>query len=166
MQLLNEGMCCYSSSNTERKSPRFFSTTAGSLAAARIVVTPTSCSCSLRESSTAHHQGVPASGQRFTERLHRPLLIEHFRNRGRKKWYETVAEMQKDLYDCPKRHYIERSHQGCDMKGRTPDKAFVDRLPKIEKQEKKDTKKTAQFITRPRVAASGEYYLCTVIFFV
>ncbi len=30
----------------------------------------------------------------FVERLHRTLLDEHFRVQGRKKWYETIEEMQ------------------------------------------------------------------------
>ena len=33
----------------------------------------------------------------FVERLHRTLLDEHFRVTGRKRWYETVDEMQDDL---------------------------------------------------------------------
>lgn len=79
----------------------------------------------------------------FVERLHRTLLDEHFRIQGRKKWYEAVDEMQKDLDAYLKRYNIERSHQGRNMKGRTPYKAFTDELPKIEKQEKSGTKKAA-----------------------
>ncbi len=33
----------------------------------------------------------------FVERLHRTLLDEHFRIMGRKKWYESIEAMQKDL---------------------------------------------------------------------
>ena len=33
----------------------------------------------------------------FIERLHRTLLDEHFRIKGRTTWYETVEQMQTDL---------------------------------------------------------------------
>jgi len=54
------------------------------------------------------------------ERLHRTLLDEHFRVTGRTKWYESVDEMQKDLEDYLKQYNYERTHQGRNMKGRTP----------------------------------------------
>lgn len=48
----------------------------------------------------------------FIERLHRTLLDEHFRIMGRKKLYESVAEMQTDL-DIYLIHYnTKRPHQG------------------------------------------------------
>jgi transposase InsO family protein len=79
----------------------------------------------------------------FVERLHRTLLDEHFRIEGRKKWYETVAEMQKDLDAYLKRYNNDRTHQGRNMMGRTPYKAFIDELPKNKKQVKIETKKAA-----------------------
>lgn len=79
----------------------------------------------------------------FVERLHRTLLDEHFRLEGRKKWYEAVAEMQKDLDAYLKRYNTARTHQGSNMKGRTPYQAFLDELPKNEKQVKAETKKAA-----------------------
>lgn len=79
----------------------------------------------------------------FVERLHRTLLDEHFRIQGRKKWYETVDQMQQDLDAYLKRYNTERSHQGRNMKGRTPSRAFTDGLPKTEKQVKTETKKAA-----------------------
>lgn len=79
----------------------------------------------------------------FVERLHRTLLDEHFRIQGRQKWYDTVEEMQKDL-DKYLRHYNnERTHQGRNMNGRTPYKAFVDGLPKPGKEAVKEVKKAA-----------------------
>ena len=36
----------------------------------------------------------------FVERLHRTLLDEHFRIKGREKYYETVVEMQVDLSEA------------------------------------------------------------------
>lgn len=69
----------------------------------------------------------------IVERLHRTLLDEHFRISGRQKWYESVEEMQKDL-DVYLIHYNqERPHQGRLMNGRVPLKAFIDGLPKKEK---------------------------------
>lgn len=68
----------------------------------------------------------------FIERLHRTLLDEHFRIQGRQKWYETVEEMQKDL-DTYLNHYNrKRTHQGRNMKGRTPYQVFVNGMPKKE----------------------------------
>ena len=64
----------------------------------------------------------------YVGRLHRTLLDEHFRVMGRKKWYETIEEMQKDL-DVYLVHYnTKRPHQGRNMKGRTPHKVFIDGL--------------------------------------
>ena len=79
----------------------------------------------------------------FVERLHRTLLDEHFRVAGRKKWYEAIEEMQKDL-DAYLVHYnTKRPHQGRNMKGRTPKKVFIDGLPKKEKAKMKPTEKAA-----------------------
>ena len=48
----------------------------------------------------------------FVERLHRTLLDEHFRIKGREKWYESVAEMQKDLDGYLHHYNHERTHRG------------------------------------------------------
>ncbi|HKI51859.1 MAG TPA: integrase core domain-containing protein, partial [Geothermobacteraceae bacterium] len=79
----------------------------------------------------------------FVERLHRTLLDEHFRIEGRKTWYESVEQMQKDL-DTYLNHYNhERTHQGRNMNGRVPYQAFIDGLPKSEEANKKSTKEAA-----------------------
>ena len=79
----------------------------------------------------------------YVERLHRTLLDEHFRVMGRKRWYESLEEMQKDL-DAYLVHYnTKRPHQGRNMKGRTPLKVFIDGLPKKEKAKMKPTTKAA-----------------------
>ncbi len=62
------------------------------------------------------------------------MLDEHFRIAGRKKWYEYVEEMQKDLHSFLKTYNERRSHQGRGMMGRTPYKAFVEGLPKPDKE--------------------------------
>ncbi|HET7370586.1 MAG TPA: IS481 family transposase [Gammaproteobacteria bacterium] len=73
----------------------------------------------------------------FIERLHRTLLDEHFRIKGREKWYEGVDEMQADL-DVYLEHYNrKRPHQGRGMKGRTPYDVFVKGLPTTPKKEDK-----------------------------
>ena len=77
----------------------------------------------------------------FVERLHRTLLDEHFRLQGRKKWYETVEQMQVDLDAYLKTYNTERTHQGRNMNGRTPYRAFTDELPKNDV--KANTKKAA-----------------------
>jgi transposase InsO family protein len=74
----------------------------------------------------------------FVERLHRTLLDEHFRIMGRTKWYESIDEMQNDLETYLHHYNHERTHQGRNMKGRVPCKAFIDGLPKIEKPAKNE----------------------------
>lgn len=79
----------------------------------------------------------------FVERLHRTLLDEHFRVMGRKKWYETIEEMQKDLDAYLVTYNTKRPHQGRAMNGRTPLKAFTDGLPKKENAKMKPTPEAA-----------------------
>ena len=74
----------------------------------------------------------------FVERLHRTLLDEHFRIMGRKKFYESTDEMQKDLDAYLVRYNTERPHQGRGMNGKTPAEVFVRCLPKPTN--KKETK--------------------------
>lgn len=79
----------------------------------------------------------------FVERLHRTLLDEHFRIKGRTKWYESVGEMQKDL-DAFMLHYnTKRPHQGRNMRGRTPNKAFMDGLKDLKTNNPKASNKKA-----------------------
>jgi hypothetical protein len=60
---------------------------------------------------------------------------------GRKKFYESVAEMQTDL-DAYLVHYnTKRPHQGRLMNGRTPHKAFIEGLPKQAKSPAKEVEK-------------------------
>ena len=73
----------------------------------------------------------------YVERLHRTLLDEHFRIKGRQKWYESLAEMQTDL-DAYLQHYnYERAHQGRNMNGKTPYQAFMEGLPEMKIEGKK-----------------------------
>jgi len=65
----------------------------------------------------------------FVERLHRTLLDEHFRIKGREKYYESISEMQEDLDKFLNYYNNERTHQGRNMKGRTPFQAFVEGIP-------------------------------------
>jgi len=71
------------------------------------------------------------------ERLHRTLLDEHFRIKGREKWYESVNEIQEDLDLFLKQYNYERTHQGRNMNGRTPYKVFIQNLPKGRMEDKK-----------------------------
>lgn len=79
----------------------------------------------------------------FVERLHRTLLDEHFRIMGRKKWYESVEEMQKDLDAYFVFYNTKRPHQGRNMNGRTPETVFIEGLPKPEKPVEMEKKKAA-----------------------
>ena len=65
----------------------------------------------------------------IVERLHRTLLDEHFRIQGRIKFYESLEEMQTDLDAYFHIYNHERAHQGRNMNGRTPHKAFVEGIP-------------------------------------
>ena len=69
----------------------------------------------------------------FVERMHRTLLDEHFRIKGREKFYEALSEMQKDLETYLVYYNEKRAHQGRNMKGRTPKQAFLDEIKKDKK---------------------------------
>ncbi len=69
----------------------------------------------------------------FVERFHRTILDEHFRIKGRTKFYEAVAEMQQDLDEYLDHYNKERPHQGRNMNGKTPLTVFVEGLKKIPK---------------------------------
>lgn len=69
----------------------------------------------------------------FVERFHRTVLDEHFRVMGRKKFYESIKEMQNDLEGYLKFYNEKRTHQGRNMNGSTPLKAFLKGLPKKTK---------------------------------
>lgn len=79
----------------------------------------------------------------FVERLHRTLLDEHFRIKGRQKWYETLDEMQADLDEYLRHYNHERAHQGRNMNGRTPSQAFLEGLPGRKKSKEKASQKAA-----------------------
>ncbi len=64
----------------------------------------------------------------LVERMNRTLLDECFRVAGRKTWYLTSADIQRDL-DVFLRYYnLERSHLGYQLKGRTPTQALRELL--------------------------------------
>ena len=69
----------------------------------------------------------------FIERLHRTLLDEHFRIKGRTKWYESIDEMQQDLDEYLLQYNQKRPHQGRNMNGQTPYSVFKKALPKRPK---------------------------------
>ena len=64
----------------------------------------------------------------FVERMNRTLLDEHFRIKGREKWYESVEEIQTDLDVFIEFYNLKRSHQGYRLKGRTPAQALREAL--------------------------------------
>lgn len=69
----------------------------------------------------------------FVERFHRTILDEHFRIKGRTKFYEAVDEMQLDLDGYLIHYNQERPHQGRNMNGKTPKMVFVEGLKKRPK---------------------------------
>ena len=62
---------------------------------------------------------------------------------GRKKFYDGIEAMQKDLDAHLVRYNTERAHQGRDMKGRTPADVFVRCLPKPKTPKEEKMKKAA-----------------------
>ena len=79
----------------------------------------------------------------YVERLHRTLLDEHFRVMGRKKFYESVDEMQTDLDAYLIAYNTKRPHQGRNMNGRTPEKVFLGGLPSHKNRKEEKSKKAA-----------------------
>ena len=79
------------------------------------------------------------------ERFHRTLLDEHFRVEGRRTWFETIDEKQAVLDDFLVGYNQRRPHQGRNMNGRTPAKAFAEGLPETtnRKEDKKPARKAA-----------------------
>lgn len=71
-----------------------------------------------RDFQTCGAEGRPQSNG-FIERPHRTLLDEHFRLKGREKFYESVAEMQADLEAYLVIYNTKRPHQGRGMNGMT-----------------------------------------------
>lgn len=64
----------------------------------------------------------------FVERMNRTLLDECFRVEGRKTWYVTTAEIQRDLDRFLAYYNVQRSHQGYRLRGRTPAQALREAL--------------------------------------
>jgi transposase InsO family protein len=64
----------------------------------------------------------------FVERMNRTLLDECFRVEGRKTWYLTPKEIQRDLDRFLRYYNLERSHQGYRLQGRTPAQALREAL--------------------------------------
>ena len=62
---------------------------------------------------------------------------------GRKKLYESIDAMQKDLDTFLVHHNSEWPHQGRGMKGRTPAEVFVRCLPKPQMPTEEKTRKAA-----------------------
>ena len=77
----------------------------------------------------------------FIERFHRTLLEEHLRIKGRTTWYETVAEMQKDLDAYLETYNRQRPHRGRGMEGSTPYDVFRAGIPKKSPARKKPARK-------------------------
>jgi len=69
----------------------------------------------------------------FIERLHRTLSDEHFRIKGRTKWYESIDEMQQDLDEYLLHYNQKRPHQGRNMNGQVPYSVFKQGLPESAK---------------------------------
>jgi len=71
----------------------------------------------------------------FCERFHRTLKEEFFGVAFRKKFYESLAELQQDLDEYLRFYNRERAHQGYRTKGRTPYQAFLDGVKEMTQAE-------------------------------
>ena len=60
--------------------------------------------------------------------MNRTLLDECFRVEGRKTWYLTPEEIQRDLDRFLAYYNLERSHQGYRLRGRAPAQALREAL--------------------------------------
>jgi hypothetical protein len=83
----------------------------------------------------------------FVERMNRTPLDECCRVEGRKTWYVTPDEIQRDLDRFLAYYNLERSHQGYRLKGGTPAQALCEALgleeippvlPEKEEENEKD----------------------------
>ena len=84
----------------------------------------------------------------FVERMNRTLLDECFRVEGRKTWYVTPEEIQRDLDRFLGYYNLERSHQGYRLRGRTPAQALrealgLEELPPVVPEKEEDEKDAA-----------------------
>ena len=70
-------------------------------------------------------------------------MDEHLRIVGRKKWYETVEEMQGDLDAYLIQYNTKRPHQGRKMNGRTPYTVFKAGIPKSKPATRKEREQAA-----------------------
>ena len=69
---------------------------------------------------------------------------EHFRIEGRRTCFETVEEMQAALDAYLVAYNNERPHQGRGMNGRTPYRAFLDRIPANDNSQEDTAHQTEQ----------------------
>jgi transposase InsO family protein len=80
----------------------------------------------------------------IVEHFHRTLLDERFRVEGRRTWFDTVEEMQVALDAYLVTYNTERTHQGRGMNGRTPYRAFLDRIPANDNSQEDTDRKINQ----------------------
>jgi len=73
----------------------------------------------------------------FVERFHRTVLDEFFREAFRKKFYPSVAELQKDLDAWLHNYNYERPHRGYRNIGRKPHETFMRGKREVEKHRTK-----------------------------
>ena len=115
-----------------RSTPSFRTTAVNSPAAP--ITIPTNClQLEGIEHRTTRVRRPQSNG--FIERLHRTLLDEHFRVKGRTTWYESGEQMQADLDEYLRYYNHDRAHQGRMMEGRTPLTMFLEGLAKRPKRE-------------------------------
>lgn len=101
----------------------------------------------------------------FVERPHRTLLDEHSRIAGRSKWYESLEEMERDLFEFLPRYNHERTHRGeiWREEPRTWPSWTECRLTETPPPRRSSRPSSNQPACEGRL--SGEYYLCTIFLF-
>ena len=113
-----------------------------------------------------HHEGRQAQSNGFIERFHRTLLEEHLRIKGRTTWYETVAEMQKDLDAYLETYNHQRPHRGRGMKGRNALRGLQGRdpeeVPDPEEAGQKGGQDRSVDLTSTRAGCQVNNRTCTI----
>jgi hypothetical protein len=63
---------------------------------------------------------------------------------GRRKWYDSLKDMQSDLDEYLAKYNAKHPHQDRNLNGKIPEKDFKERMTQQKKQEQKKIKKRLQ----------------------
>ena len=81
------------------------------------------------------------------ERFHKTMLNEFYRAAFRKKVYNTLEELQKDLDQWMEEYNTQRPHTGKYCFGKTPMQTFLDSIPMTKEKLVDFTQQTASAVS-------------------